>query len=75
MCLVITDVYTKFTQAVACRDQHAVTGAKVLRDLWFTKFGVPTRIHSDQGRTFEGEVIKELCKLLNQENSHFSISS
>ena len=52
--LVMTDVYTKFSQAVPCRDQLAVTVARVLRDHWFTKFGIPNRLHSDQGRNFEG---------------------
>ena len=61
--MVITDVYTKFTQAVPCRDQQATTVAKALRDHWFTKVGIPSRLHSDQGRNFEGEVVKELCKL------------
>ena len=70
--LVITDVFTKFTQAVPCKDQHADTVAKVLRDHWFTKFGIPSRIHSDQGRNFEGEVVKELCKLYGIKKTHTS---
>ena len=70
--LIITDVYTKFTQAVPCKNQHAVTVAKALRDHWFTKFGIPSRIHSDQGRNFEGDVIKELCKLYGIRKTHTS---
>ena len=27
----------------------------------FPNFGVPMRIHSDQGRQFEGKVLQELC--------------
>ena len=61
--LVITDVYTRFVQAVPCKDQLAVTVAKALIQHWFTRFGIPSRIHSDQGRNFEGAVIRELCAL------------
>lgn len=58
--LVFTDAFTKFAQAVPCKDQSATTVARVLRDNWFTRFGVPVRLHSDQGRNVESEVIREL---------------
>ncbi|XP_038053942.1 uncharacterized protein LOC119726358 [Patiria miniata] len=44
-------------------EELAVTVARALRDHWFTKFGIPHRLHSDQGRNFEGEVVRELCAL------------
>ena len=61
--LVMTDVFTKFTQAVPTRDQKASTVARVLVEHWFHHYGVPTRIHSDQGRNFESRVVGELCQL------------
>lgn len=37
--------------------------AKVLVNDWFVWFGVPLRLHSDQGRNFESELIGKLCKV------------
>ncbi|MES9882596.1 MAG: transposase family protein [Sedimenticola sp.] len=61
--LVITDVFSKFTLAVPTKNQKAETVAKVLVSEWFFHFGIPYRIHSDQGRNFEGNVVRELCRL------------
>lgn len=59
--LIMTDVFSKFTQAVPTRDQRASTVAGVLVREWFYRFGVPARIHSDQGRNFESLLIQQLC--------------
>ncbi|KAL2099270.1 hypothetical protein ACEWY4_005750 [Coilia grayii] len=61
--LVLTDVFSKYTQAIPTRDQRASTVAQVLINEWFYKFGVPSRIHSDQGRSFESSLIHQLCCL------------
>uniref|UniRef100_A0A9J7ZUF1 Gypsy retrotransposon integrase-like protein 1 n=1 Tax=Cyprinus carpio carpio TaxID=630221 RepID=A0A9J7ZUF1_CYPCA len=54
---------------VAKRDQRAETVAQVLVAEWFYKFGVPGRIHSDQGRNFESSLIQQLCQLYKVEKS------
>ena len=51
--LVMTDSFTKFAQAVPCKDQTAPVVAMALRDHWFGRYGVPVQLHSDQGRNFE----------------------
>ena len=60
--LVVTDVFSKFTQAFPTRDQKAHTVARVLVERWFFTYGVPERLHSDQGRNFESELIQQLCQ-------------
>ena len=67
--LVLTDVFSKYTMAVPTRDQHAATVARVLVSEWFYKFGVPARLHSDQGRNFRSSLIQQLCNLYGIVNS------
>ena len=61
--LVLTDVFTKFSQAIPTRDQTAVTTAKVLINEWFYKYGIPAKIHTDQGSNFQSELMKQIYKL------------
>ena len=70
--LVLTDVFTKYTQAIPTKDQKATTVARVLVKEWIVRFGVPRRIHSDQGRNFESKVIQELCKIYGISKSRTS---
>lgn len=67
--LVMTDVFSKYTLAVPTRDQRAETVAQVLVTEWFYRFGVPGRVHSDQGRNFESLLIRQLCNLYGVEKS------
>ena len=61
--LVMTDSFTKFAQAVPCKDQTAPVVAKALRDRWFACYGVPVQLHADQGRNFESDLVREICAL------------
>uniref|UniRef100_A0A3B1IG97 Gypsy retrotransposon integrase-like protein 1 n=1 Tax=Astyanax mexicanus TaxID=7994 RepID=A0A3B1IG97_ASTMX len=67
--LVLTDVFTKYTQAIPTRDQRASTVAQVLVQHWFHRFGLPSRIHSDQGRNFESMLIQQLCNMYGIQKS------
>ncbi|KAI4874714.1 hypothetical protein NFI96_007693 [Prochilodus magdalenae] len=67
--LVVTDVFSKFTQAYPTSDQRASTVVRILTEKWFYLYGIPQRIHSDQGRNFEGDLMKALCRLYGVEKS------
>ena len=70
--LVITDAFTKFSLAVCTPNQTAKTVAKILVKKWFHVYGIPTQIHSDQGRCFDSNIIKALCKMYGVEQSFTS---
>lgn len=62
--LVITDHFTKYAVAIPTKDQKATTVARCLWEQFLVHYGPPERLHSDQGRDFESQIIKELCTLL-----------
>ena len=67
--LVVSDYFTRYTEAYAIPNQEAVTVARKLVDNFFLQFSPPERLHSDQGRNFESSVIAEVCQLLGVEKS------
>ena len=62
--LVAMDYFTKWPEAFAIPNQEARTVATVLVNEFFTRFGMPNELHSDQGRNFESAVFQECCALL-----------
>ena len=62
--LVISDYFTKWTQAFAIKDQEATTIASILVNEIVSLFGVPKMLHSDKGSNFESKVFREMCKIL-----------
>ena len=62
--LTLQDYFTKWPEALALPDNKASTVARALVDHVVSRFGVPHEIHSDQGRSFEGEVFQAVVQLL-----------
>ena len=65
----MTDAFSKFSVAVVTPNQKALTVAKALVEKWFHVYGIPSRIHCDQGKSFNNEVIWSLCKLYGVQQS------
>jgi transposase InsO family protein len=61
--LVLTDVFSKCTVAIPTRNHTTTTTGKAIMYGWFMKYGVPEKLHSDQGRNLESDLISELCKM------------
>lgn len=62
--LVLTDHFTKFSLAFPTPNQKARTVAKCLWENFIVYYGIPERIHTDQGPDFESKLIKELCEVV-----------
>ena len=65
----MTDHFTRYAQAIPCKNECAKTTAKALFHHFINHYGFPLKIHSDQGRNFESKIIAELCKLTNTQKS------
>ena len=67
--LVLTDAFTKFSQAFVTPNQKAITIAKILVDKWFYVYGIPACIHSDKGHSFDNEIMSHLYAMYGVEQS------
>ena len=67
--LVITDHFTRYALAIPTKNQTAKTTAEAFFNNFVVHYGLPRRIHSDQGANFESKIIKELCHITGMEKS------
>ena len=65
--LVIVDHFTLYVQAYVTQNQTVRTTALVLYKEYFSMFGFPQRLMSDQGTGFTSKVIAAMCSLLGIE--------
>ena len=61
--LVATDYFTKWLEAIPLCDAEAHTCMRALYSAFFSRFGLPRQLHSDQGGNFESKLIAELCSI------------
>ena len=67
--IVISDYFTRWVEAYPVPNHQAKTVAQKVTEEFFLRFGLPTTIHTDQGRDFESQLFKELCRLLEVEKT------
>ena len=60
--VVVTDHFTRYSQAYVTSSQTALTVAKVLYVNFFTNYGWPAKLITDQGPQFEGNLFQQLVK-------------
>ena len=62
--LVVTDLFSKWTEAFPLKCTDSETLAKVLIKKVICRYGVPSSLHSDQGANLTSNLISSLCKNL-----------
>ena len=62
--LIVTDLFTKWVEAFPLKETSAGTLANILVDEVVSRYGVPTSVHSDQGKNICGDVTQALCDIL-----------
>ena len=63
--LVLVDHFTQYICTYVVEDHQATTVAKVLYDEYFSVFGFPHQLKSDNAPEFIRKVLMALCNLLN----------
>ena len=62
--LLLTDHFTKYVEIIPVPDMTAKICAQKILNEFISRWGCPLSVHSDQGRTYESQVFKQLCRML-----------
>ena len=60
--LLVTDIFTKLMTAIALPNSRAETVVDALWYRWFSYYGLPKLLQSDQGSNVDGTKVRQLCK-------------
>ena len=71
--LLFTDHFTKNVEIIPVSDMTAEVCATKLLNEVISRWGCPLAVHSDQGRTFESKVLRELCRMLEVRKTRSSV--
>ena len=62
--LVVSDYFTKWTESFAVPTQEAETVPVIVVCEFISRFGVPRKLHADQGHNFEYRLFQEMYRIL-----------
>ena len=68
--LVVTDHFTRFSQAYATKNKSSKAAATKLFEEFILQFGFPKRIHHDRGAEFNSSLFRELHRLAGIKTSN-----
>lgn len=61
----VIDHFSKYPMLIPLKQIDSQTIIKSLNENWFNIFGIPNRIHSDRGMSFESSLFKNMCSFFN----------
>ena len=70
--LTVTDHFTRYVQAYVMPKQTSVMVARTLWQKFLVNYGWPEKILMAQGKSFESNLIQELCELAQVKKLHTS---
>ena len=73
--LVLTDAFTKFSQAFVTNSHKALTATKIIVNKWLNVYGIPACIHSNKGQSFENAIISKLYSMYSIKQSDHALQS
>ena len=62
--MVMVDQFSRWVEIQPLPEISAETTAWTAIDHFFSRFGYPLQIHTDQGKNFDGNLFKAMCDLL-----------
>ena len=68
--LIVTDHFTKYAQAYVTPKQTVVVVAQTLWENFLVHYRWPEKILTDQGKSFDNNLIRELCELAQVKKLH-----
>ena len=71
---IFLDAFSNFTLAVVTLNQQVKTVTKVPVDKWLYTYRMSSRIHSNQGKSFDNKIIKNLCIMYGIKQSGMTLT-